>query len=80
MPELMDQSGTWVQFRIRDIYVPEPAAVLEELHGEDVLEGRIIALSEAPEPNEMYAIIEVFGLQRPLIVPAGSLSVVSAAQ
>lgn len=75
--DIMDHSDTWVRFRIRDIYIPEPSVLLDLLHGADELRGRIIALSETTAPDGVYAVIEVAGIARPLIVPAEALEMQS---
>ena len=61
--------NSWVTFRICDAYVPEPAQILMELHGEDQLEGKVIDLSDASFQEEAYAVVEVEGLSQPVVVP-----------
>jgi hypothetical protein len=58
----------WVQFRIEDVYVPEPAQILMELHGKDVLQGKIIDLSDSKAHGDPFAVVEVDGLSRPVVV------------
>jgi len=58
----------WVQFRINDIYVPEPVQILMELHGKDELLGRVIDLSLSEIHGEPFAVVEVEGLSRPVVV------------
>jgi hypothetical protein len=58
----------WVQFRIEDIYIPEPTQILMELHGKDVLQGKIIDLSDSEARGEPFAVVEVDGLSRPIVV------------
>lgn len=65
-PEL---TGKQVRFRIRDVYVPEPAQILEDLHGQDLLCGRIIDISDRGERQRSYAVVQVEGLVRPVVVP-----------
>lgn len=69
----MNLNGLWVHFRIRDVYVPDPATLLAELYGADVLQGRVVAVSDTGEPGGLYAVIEIEGFERPLIVPEASL-------
>jgi hypothetical protein len=57
-----------VQFRIDDAYVPEPAQILMELHGKEVLEGKIIDVSDSGTQNEAFAVVEVEGLSQPVDV------------
>jgi hypothetical protein len=58
----------WVTFRICDAYVPEPGQILSELHGKDQLEGKVIDLSDAGIQQEAFAVVEVQGLSRPVVV------------
>jgi hypothetical protein len=63
-----------VQFRIRDVYFPAPAALLDALHGGDVLRGRVVDSSESGEPEEAFAVVEVPGLAQLLVVPQKCIS------
>ncbi len=58
----------WVHFRISDVYIPESSQILMELHGTDLLEGRIIDVSEGDGPEGSYAVVEVEGLSQPVVV------------
>ena len=58
----------WVTFRISDIYFPEPPQVLMELHGKDFLKGKIVDVSDSGAEKDQYAVVEVEGLPRPVIV------------
>lgn len=59
---------TWVHFRISDIYIPEPVQILMELHGKDLLEGKIIDVSDSSGQEDPYAVVEVVGLSQPVVV------------
>jgi hypothetical protein len=58
----------WVQFRIKDVYIPDPAQILMELHGKDELLGRVIDVSASEIQDEAFAVVEVEGLSRPVVV------------
>lgn len=58
----------WVNFRVRDVYIPDPQQVLTELHGNDVLQGRVVALSDNHTHDGAYAVVEVQGIREPLVV------------
>ena len=60
----------WVNFQIKDVYVPEPAEILMELHGSDLLQGKIIDASDSGLRRDAFVVVEVEGLARPLVVPA----------
>ena len=58
----------WVQFRIEDAYVPEPAQILMKLHGKDMLQGKLIDISDSGTQHEAFAVVEVEGLSQPVVV------------
>ena len=59
----------WVNFRISDVYVPDPSQILRELHGRDLLQGKIIDVSDSGTQQEAFAVVEVEGLKQPVVVP-----------
>lgn len=59
----------WVNFQINDIYIPDPGQILNELHGNDLLQGRVIDMSDGGTELEAFAVVEVDGLKQPVIVP-----------
>ena len=65
----MDLRHRWVHFRICDVYHPDPAQVLTELHGSDVLLGKVIDLSDSGLQRDAFVVVEVEGLEEPVIVP-----------
>jgi hypothetical protein len=60
--------NAWVQFRISDVYVPEPMQILLELHGHDVLRGKIVDVSDSETHGEAFAVVEVESLSQPVVV------------
>jgi hypothetical protein len=62
-----------VHFRIRDVYHPDPAQVLIELHGNDVLLGKVIDLSDSGLQAAAFVVVEVEGLEQALILPVERL-------
>jgi hypothetical protein len=76
LPATADNGGTpvdlkdrWVHFMIRDVYVPDPLAVLTELYGADLLQGRVLDVSDSGVKREAFAVVVVDGLKQPVIVP-----------
>ena len=63
----------WVSFRILDVYIPDPAKILMDLHGGDILQGKVIDLSDNGTEKEAFLVIEVKGIEQPVIVPAGCI-------
>jgi hypothetical protein len=58
-----------VHFKLRDIFVPPPGEVLDELHGGDILQGRVVGFTERGIDCGTYAVIEVDGLKHAVVVP-----------
>jgi hypothetical protein len=65
----MKLQGRWVHFKIRDIYHPDPAQVIIDLHGNDVLLGKVIDLSDSGMQAEAFVVVEVQGIEQALILP-----------
>ena len=64
-----DVRNRWVNFQINDIYIPDPGQILNELHGNDLLQGRVIDMSDGGTELEAFAVVEVEGLKQPVVVP-----------
>jgi hypothetical protein len=65
----MDLRNQRVQFKICDVYHPDPAQVLLDLHGEDLLEGKVVELSNSGMHREAFVVVEVAGIAELMIVP-----------
>jgi len=59
---------------VRDIHIPDPERVLMELHGAEVLEGNVVALTDDGLKADSFAVIEVDGLECSLVVPVDRLT------
>ncbi len=59
----------WVHFKVGDVYFPDPAKILRELHGEDLLQGKVIEVSDSGSEKGAFVVVEVEGLAEPLVVP-----------
>ena len=66
----MDLRNRRVHFKLRDIYHPDLTQVLMELHGDDVLTGTVVDMTDSGLQVGAYIVVEVEGLQEPVIVPA----------
>jgi hypothetical protein len=64
----MDWINQRVHFKIRDVYHPAPTKILTDLHGNDILTGKIIDLSDSGMQKNAFAVIEVEGIQELLVV------------
>ena len=65
----MDLRNQWVRFRVRDVYLPDPAALLTDLYGNELLNGRVIDMSDSGTEGGVFAVVEVEGIGQPVIVP-----------
>jgi hypothetical protein len=69
----MDFRDQWVRFKICDVYHPDPTQVLLDLHGNDVLTGKVVDVSDGGSQKEAFVIVKVEGIAAPIIVPVERL-------
>jgi hypothetical protein len=65
----VDLKNHTVDFRICDIFYPKWEQILFQLHGSDVLQGRVVDLSETGNVDGSFLEVEVEGLSVRLIIP-----------
>jgi hypothetical protein len=65
----VDLRNQYVRFKIADIYLPDPLFILKKLHGDDVLQGRVVDISGSGTRPEQFAVIDVPELDQMIIVP-----------
>jgi hypothetical protein len=65
----MDLRGQKVQFKIRDVYHPDPIRVLLDLYGNDLLTGKVVTLSDSGMQKNAFVVVEVEGIEELIIVP-----------
>jgi hypothetical protein len=65
----MDLRDQKVQFKVRDVYHPDPAQVLADLYGDGLLTGKVVALSDSGMQKDAFVVVEVEGLDELIIVP-----------
>ncbi len=65
----MELRNQRVRFKIRDVYHPDPAQVLSDLHGDDLLIGKVIEFSDSGMQKDAFVVVEVEGIEEPVIVP-----------
>lgn len=69
----MELKGRLIDFRIRDVFEPPPAGLLMELHGDDVLQGRVLFVSDRGLEEETFVVVQVTGVSQPVVVPVQSI-------
>jgi hypothetical protein len=62
----MDIINRTVSFRIRDVSIPAAQQLVMELHGDDILRGKAIDVSDSG--TEVYAVVEVAGLTQAVVI------------
>lgn len=69
----MELRNRQVRFRVRDIHIPEPQELLMKLHGDDLLQGTAIDLSDDGVHKDAFVVIEVAGIAHPVIIAVDRL-------
>jgi hypothetical protein len=64
--EILKGRNVW--FRAGDIHLPEPAEVLHELHSGEILEGRVVDVSDSGPDGRAFVVIQVDRLRQPCIL------------
>jgi hypothetical protein len=59
----------WVTFRVMDVQFPDYSVIIQELHRSDILQGKVVAFSDSGEPGQAYVVVEVDGINQPVVVP-----------
>ena len=53
-----------VNFKIRDVYIPDPREILVELYANDILQGRVLDLTDTGSAKQAFVVVEVEGVSR----------------
>jgi hypothetical protein len=53
-----------------DVYIPDPSEVLNELYGNDILQGKVVDLTDSGEREKAFVVVKVEGVKNLLIIPA----------
>ena len=69
----MDLRDQRVQFKIRDVYHPDPTKILIDLHGDDILTGKVVDLSDSGLEKDAFVVVEVEGIAELVIVAAARI-------
>jgi hypothetical protein len=60
--------GRRVAFAVKDVYFPAPAAVLGQLHGNEVISGQVVDVSDSGGQLEAFAVVRIDGLEAPVVI------------
>jgi hypothetical protein len=69
----MDFRDQWVRFKICDVYHPDPPQILLDLHGNDLLVGKVVDVSDSGSQKEAFVIVQVEGIEVLIVVPVEHL-------
>jgi hypothetical protein len=68
------EQGQWFRFRLRDVICPEKEQAISQITPELEVTGRIVFLSDSGNEAKKFAVMEVNGLNVPLVVPVERLT------
>ncbi len=71
----MDLRDHFVQFRLADIYLPDPFSVTYELHSNDLVRGKVIDMSDSGERKDAFVVVAVDDIPHHMIVPVDRVTV-----
>lgn len=69
MKGLAELRNRWAHFKVQDVYLPEPQAVMTELYGNDILQGRVVDITDSGAQGRAFVVVEVEGIKHPVVVP-----------
>lgn len=73
----MELRNRQVRFRVRDVFIPDPQKLLMDIHGDDLLWGRAVDLSDDGSRKDAFVVVEVDGIEPLMIVAVDRLLDVS---
>ena len=71
----MDLRDHYVQFRLGDVYLPDPLTLIYELHRNQLIRGRVIEMSDSGEQEDAFVIVVVDDIPHRIIVPVERVTV-----
>jgi hypothetical protein len=60
----------FVRFKVSDVAIPGPQEVVNELYGHDIVQGKVIDITESGPSEQAFIIVQVEGMKPLVIVPA----------
>lgn len=63
-----------MNFRVSDIYIPDPQEILKELYENSVLEGKVIDFTDSGKSENAFVVVQAKGINNFLIVPVEKVS------
>lgn len=69
MKKTLDLRNRWVHFKVSDVYFPDAEKVLSDLYGNNLLQGKVVDISEGESPHRSFVVVSVEGLEQELVIP-----------
>lgn len=60
----------FVHFKVSDVTIPGPQEVINELYGRDIVQGKVVDITESGALEQAFIIVKVEGMKHLLILPA----------
>lgn len=60
----------FVRFKVSDVAIPGPQDVINELYGGDIVQGKVVDLTENGARERAFIVVKVEGMKDFLILPA----------
>jgi hypothetical protein len=65
----------FVRFKVSDVSIPVPEEVVNELYGQDIVQGKVVEITEVAENADKarlkaFIVVQVEGMKSPLFLPA----------
>lgn len=60
----------FVRFKVSDVAIPGPQEVVNELYGGDIVQGKVVDITESGAQEQAFIVVKVEGMKDLLILPA----------
>ena len=60
----------FVRFKVSDVTIPAPQTVVTELYGGDIVQGKVVDITESGTDEQAFIVVKVEALKDFLILPA----------
>jgi hypothetical protein len=71
----VDLRDHYVQFRLGDIYLPDPLTLIYDLHRNQLIRGKVIEMSDSGEHEDAFVVVLVDDIPQQIIVPVDRVTV-----
>ena len=64
-----------MQFRLGDIYLPDPLTLIYDLHRNQLIRGRVVEMSDSGEREDAFVVVVVDDIPHQMIVPVERVTI-----